>query len=40
MCVPGEYLVVSVILDAVLQRDVHSVPSAFTQPRVTEVSCT
>lgn len=37
--VPGKYLVVSVVFDAVLQRNVHSIPAAFAQSCVTQVTC-
>lgn len=40
VCVPGKNLVVSVIFDAVLQRDIDGIPAAFAEPRVTQVTRT
>lgn len=37
--VPGKYLVVSVIFNAVLQGDVHSIPTTFAEPCVRQVTC-
>lgn len=37
--VPGKYLVVSVIFDAVLQGNVHSIPATFAESRVRQVAC-
>lgn len=36
--VPGKYLVVSVIFDAVLQRNVHSIPATFAESCVRQVA--
>lgn len=37
--VPGKYLVVSVIFDAVLKGNVHSIPATSAKSRVRQVAC-